>query len=361
MNPVRLFYLCLFSMSAMIGCSEEMPVNIDGNANLTLQVMWDSSGTLFQLSNAKVIIVSDYGTMVRYTNESGIINLAGLPSALYNIAVRKPYPLDNTIIIVGSLLNLELESGQGTSDTIIAKPASGSGLSINEIYYPGPVNNTHYMYDQFIEIYNSSDSLKYLDGIMVMRVSGNNSDGGKGPGADQDDDNDIDGAIYVFRFPGFPGGKEHPINPKTVIVLASDAYNHKRQIASSLDLRNADWEFFNQFSPIDNDNTSVPNLRNMVTNEESDFMINLTNDVIIISNGMDSVWTDGIDINTIIDGIEYQDNSRSRKTLDYRVDRSIVVGPPWYSGKSIQRREPGVDTNNGMLDWEILSTPTPGF
>ena len=94
-----------------------------------------------------------------------------------------------------------------------------------------------------------------------MRVSGN-SEGGRGPGADEGNDGDIDGVTYIFQFPGSPGETNHPIRPGQFMVLAVDAVDHKALFPGSVDLSRADWEFYNQFSPEDIDNPSVPNLIN---------------------------------------------------------------------------------------------------
>lgn len=82
-----------------------------------------------------------------------------------------------------------------------------------------------------------------------------------------------------------------------------------------------------------------------------------------MATGEDTVWVDGIRIDTIIDGVEYQSNPppRNRKTLDPRVDRGYVLSPPRYSGMSMQRRLPGFDTNDSRVDFEILPRATPGY
>jgi hypothetical protein len=191
-----------------------------------------------------------------------------------------------------------------------------------------------------------------------MRVSGNSE--GKGPGADEGNDNDIDGITYIFKFPGTPGEKNYPFYPKTFKVLATTAINHQKSVAISIDLSNADWEFYNQYSVTDFDNPKVPNLINIRSDRTVDFLIGLTSDVIVLASGVDAVWEDGIDISTIIDGVQYASSPTSRKTLDSRVDKSFLLSPPRYSGKSMQRREPGGDSNDAMSDWEIISAPTPG-
>ncbi len=346
------------------GCKEPPPVTAEGNSRLELTAVWNASESdslpdYQALKNAKVILSSEYGIQVRQTDNEGKLIITGLPSSVYGISVRMQHPNDPNIQLVGNIKDVEVLSGKVSCDTIIAKPISSTGIAINEIYACGPENNIFFFYDQFIELYNASDSVKYLDGMMVMRVSGNLD--GKGSGADEGDDGDIDGVTYVFKFPGNPGEKNYPFPPKKFLVLAVDAANFKSTISTSIDLSKADWEFYNQYSATDIDNPSVPNLINMRPDKTVDFLYSLTNDVIVLSSGVDSVWSDGIDISTIIDGVQYKSSASMSKTIDDRVDRGLVLSPPRYSGKSMQRREPGVDTNNGSLDWEIIPYPTPGY
>lgn len=365
-NGIKVIRLLLILLVVvfLFSCNEEPPTIFDGNAKIELLAIWDTSTVennpqYIPLKNAKVILTSEYGVSIRKTDDNGRLLISGLPSSTYSISVRMPHPLDPNILLVGSVRDREISTGNIFQDTIIAKPISSTGISINEIYASGPVNSIYYFYDQFIELYNASDSTKYLDGMMVMRVSGNSE--GKGPGADEDDDGDMDGAIYIFKFPGKPGEQNYPFYPKTFLVLAQDAVNHKNTVSTSIDLSNANWEFFNQFSANDIDNPNVPNLINMKSDVTVDFLINLSNDVIVVSSGVDSVWLDGIDISTIIDGVEYQSSISSAKTLDNRVDRGFVLSPPKYGGQSMQRREPGSDANDATLDWEIIPKPTPGY
>lgn len=370
MNRIRIKYYLLtisliLSTHLLNGCLENPPSAIDGQGVLEIVVLWDSTYTdstmAVPVSEAKVIVSSRYTAVVCQTNQDGKLYLSNLPTTVYGYTVRKSHPIDPNIILIGSKQNLEVISGIPICDTVYLKPISSFGISINEIYCVGPINNFFFFFDQFIELYNASDSVKYLDGMMVMRFSSNTA--GKGPGADEDDDGDIDGVTYVFKFPGKPGEKNYPIFPKQFVVLASDAVDHRNVCATSYDLSNADWEFYNQFSPEDIDNPNIPNLINMRSDRTADFLIGLTSDVIILSDGRDSIWQDGIDINTVADGIEYQSNPHpiSKKTLDYKIDRSYVLSPPRYSGKSMQRREPGLDTNDSLSDFEILNRATPGY
>ncbi len=360
----KILFFSLF-MSLVISCDRTPPTQVDGEAAISINVVRDSVNVdstvvfSFPVSNADIILTSEYGTIVRKTDINGSLFLENLPSSVYQIAARAHHPFDNSILLIAGIKDVEILSGKTFTDTLVTKPISSTGIAINEIYSCGPVNNIFFFYDQFIELYNSSDSVKYLDGMIVARVSGQN--GGMGPGADVGNDGDIDGITYIFKFPGKPGEKNYPFEPHTFKVLAQDAVDHTQTMPTSIDLSHADWEFVNQLSFNDFDNPNVPNLYNIRMDRTVDFMISLTSDIVIVTDGRDSVWEDGIDISTILDGVEYQSSGTHRLTLDDRVDRGWVQSPPKYSGKSMERRDPGVDTNDGTLDWKVIDHPTPGY
>jgi hypothetical protein len=355
--------LSLFLLFYLGGCKQNPPVVPDGNGTIELKAVWnkstDSIPDMVPLQNAKVVLNSQYGIKIYHIGSDGILSLTHLPSATYSISVRAPHPDDPTIILVGAVRDISIGSGQSSAPTITAKPVSSSGIAINEIYCSGPVNNIFYFYDLFIELYNSSDSVKYVDGMQIMRVSGTNS-GTFGPGADWYGDGRMQGVTYIYKFPGRAGEKNYPFNPKQFLVLAGDAVDHRKIISTSVDLSNADWEFYNQYMAADIDNPNVLNLTNLRSDNGTKFLINLASDVIALGSGVDTVWTDGIDISTIVDAVEYTSSSAHLKTIDDRLDRGIIQSPPRYGGKSMQRKEPGMDTNDGSLDFEILPVPTPG-
>jgi hypothetical protein len=354
----------LFILLFLYGCKENPPVIYDGNGVIELKAVWnnstDSIPDLVPLQYAKVILSSQYGIQIFYTGTDGILKLNHLPSSLYSVSVRAPHPYDANIILVGAVRDVNIVSGQVLAQTITAKPVSSSGISINEIYSAGPVNNIFYIYDLFLELYNSSDSVKYLDGMQVMRVSKTGADGTLKPGADWYNDGRMQGVTYIYTFPGRPGEKNYPFNPKQFLVLAGDAVDHRKAVSTSVDLSRADWEFYNQYMAADIDNPNVPNLINQRSDNPTKFLIGLNDDIVAVASGVDTVWTDGINISTILDAVQFRGNTTLPKYIDDRLDRGIIQAPPKYSGKSIQRKEPGMDTNDGSLDWEILPAPTPG-
>ena len=241
------------------------------------------------------------------------------------------------------------DSSLNELDTILLIPSKKS-LSINEIYTVGPPNNFHYFYDQYIELYNSSDSTMYLDGMVVCRMSSSV----------------MGNVTYMFQFPGTPlTGREHPVDPKEFVVLAHDAYDHKGEIFNgnaSIDLSEADWEFRNSKDYGDWDNPDVPNLDNVITGNTNDFYINLVSDVIILADGSDVEYINGLDSSSIIDGVEYSSNASHIKDIQNYIDRGFTgVGQQKYSGMSMERKKAGFDTDNSTLDFEIIEAPTVGY
>ena len=196
--------------------------------------------------------------------------------------------------------------------------------------------------------------------MQIMRVSRPDASGTLQPGADWYNDGRMQGVTWIYKFPGRAGEKNFPFYPKQFLVLAGDAVDHRKVVSNSIDLSHADWEFYNQYMAADIDNPNVPNLINLQPDVGNKFLIRLTSDIVALASGVDTVWTDGIDISSIIDAVQYASDPTTQKTIDDRLDRGIAPNPPRYSGKSMQRKEPGMDTNDGSLDWEIIPAPTPG-
>ena len=214
-----------------------------------------------------------------------------------------------------------------------------SQIKMNEIFY-NAFRNTE-LECQYIELYNAGSDVEYLDGKIICRLS-------RG---------DIDYVTYIWQFPGT--GTDYPIQPGEYKILTPDAKPY-----TDLDLSNADFEFFveGEFRPYDN--PDVPNLINLINladpTKKAEFLINYRSDVVVLASGKDIYWLDGLDIETIIDGVEYDTHETSPKSLNSLVDAGHAIGPTAnYLGRSIERKEPGLDTNNSTNDFRMLPAPTP--
>jgi len=171
----------------------------------------------------------------------------------------------------------------------------------------------------------------------------------------------------IFQFPGEPLiGREYPLPPGAFLVVAIDAMDHTNipnfPLPESVDLSQADWEFRNSADYGDYDNPDVPNLKNIEVGSRNDFGIGLNMDVILITDGSDLNYVDGIAIESVIDGVEFASFSTHLKDIEKEVDRGFGgIGLTKYSGQSLERVAVGFDSNNSTVDFEILDHPTPWY
>ncbi|MBU1064633.1 DUF4876 domain-containing protein, partial [bacterium] len=203
---------------------------------------------------------------------------------------------------------------------------------------------------QFFELYNSSEDTVYLDGMLFVRIY-----------------HLLEWPSSIFQFPGEPlTGREYPVPPGAFVVVALDAMDHTNipnfPLPESVNLSQADWEFKNSMDYGDYDNPNVPNIDNIEVGCRIDFGIGLTMDVILITDGSDLNYFDGIAIESIIDGVEYASFSTHIKDVEKEVDRGFGgVGLIKYSGQSLERVAVGFDSNNSTVDFVIIPHPTPGY
>ncbi len=347
-----------------LGCGKEKPTMFDGVARINVLVI-DTTGTFLvnsllgyaPIPHTKVVIQSSEYDFIQSieTDQYGLALFKNLYASRYKIIVSKNVNAGAYEFNLAGTKEVEVFQEQDRIDTLICHVSKLSGLTINEIYYCGPVNNSFYCYDQFIELYNRSQMTLYLDGIIVGRMNHEFN-----PDLET---NDFVEAIYCFQFPGQPLGSQYPIQPGQFVVIAQDAFDHSSVIRNAADLSQADWEFYDGYGG-DWDNFAVPNVNNILPNRQLDFLIDVKRCGVIISDGSEYVVTDKsvrFPLRTILDGVEYAESTSYIKKLTTRVDAGFAgVGLQKYSGKSIQRIEPGYDSNNSTIDFMILAKPTPG-
>jgi len=234
-------------------------------------------------------------------------------------------------------------------------------LLINEVFFCGSDYSKFYFYDQFVELYNSSEDTLYLDGCIITR--------NYSTALPDLEDIDYVRAIYAFQFPGTPvTGREYPIYPGQHVVVASDAIDHSALSANGVDLSGADWEFYNPLGS-DYDNPEVPNVVSIHPDRTTDYMINLAHNAVVLASGAD-YWFETYDgdkiriaipLSTVLDGVEYSSSPDVTKELTVRVDAGLAgIGIAKYSAYSVERITPGQDTNNSTSDFRNVYPPSPG-
>jgi hypothetical protein len=119
-----------------------------------------------------------------------------------------------------------------------------------------------YVYGDFIELYNNSDTTIYLDGKVLVRGFIHGARGSDASPCDVHEpwQNDPEGiwTRYIEAFPG--AGRNHPLAPGRTAVVATDAIDHREFHPDLQDLSRAEFEFI---GPADVDNPSAANMRTL--------------------------------------------------------------------------------------------------
>ena len=354
----RNIILLLLGLILIVGCldNKNMPSIYDGEMDITFQVWYDidSLNDEAKLSSIPVEIFTYAYEGCAYsdsTDSNGIVIFEDIPWNEYNVNINSEIIIDygtfiDTMPIVAAKI-YNPDSSINTIDTVnILCGGAGKGLKINELYTVGPPNNMYYYSDQYFELYNSSEDIVYLDGMLFVRIY-----------------KMLAWASSIFQFPGEPlTGREYPVPPGSFVIVAKDAFDHRKVVPVSINLSDADWEFKNSADLGDWDDPDVPNLENIEVGCHLDFGIGLSSDVILITDGSDLNYLDGIAIESVIDGVEYSSYSTHLKDIEKEIDRGFGgVGLIKYSGQSLERKAPGFDTDNSRIDFEVIPAPTIGY
>jgi hypothetical protein len=329
--------------------------------------------------NAEIMIKSNMqGIEYRLTTDSnGVAEISGIISDDYLITVNRWMLPDEMKIITGistdniKLTNtnkriIRLSPNTGTEVIIPLKMAVGnSPIVISEIYACGPPGSGLYYHDKYVEVYNQSDSVRYLDGLLVAVVYVNSY-----LGIQYRDDTNYVHSTSIWKFPG--SGKEFPIQPGQFVVCAEDAIDHRVNAPNSVDLSHADFEFYKDDAP-DVDNPNVPNMLKIYQASGNDWLIGGESGSIIISNCPSDLiepWGDQylIPMISILDGVEYmKDPTRlDKKICSPLLDAGATGSIQFYTGKSMERKTSSTsprrilkDDNNSSVDFDIIEKPTP--
>ena len=356
------------------GCARnDKPTAPDGDGIISVVIV-DTTGTIpgstpgvpTIVEGANVSLQARTHEYVDVTDaDDGVADFTSLPAGEYSLFARRELPIGAQKKVFTGFIDVYVPGPEMVLDTIFVGIVTVNALMINEIYYCGGDYSKFYFYDQFVELYNSSQDTLYLDGTILTRNFP----------SDRETIEEIDHvrAIHAFQFPGVPvTGTRYPIYPGQHVAVAADAVDHSAY-ANAVDLSGADWEFFNPLGS-DYDVPGVPNIVSIHPDKTLDFMINLSHNAVVFATG-EEYWYESyvnsagyertriaIPLYTVIDGVEYATNSDATKELTARVDAGFAgLGCTKYSMQSTERREIGMDVNNSTFDFILLSMPTPGW
>ncbi len=158
----------------------------------------------------------------------------------------------------GFVSELNFVIDEQSEDIQLSLKSFSNDFIIEEVFFTGyttPEGGFYYG-DQYFKLYNNTDEVLYADGIILAQS--------KFLTVDKQDytPNLMSEAFTTAAMVQIPGsGNDHPVQPGESIIIAYDGINHIEQNTNSLDLSNADFEFFYEDAG-DIDNPSVTNLIN---------------------------------------------------------------------------------------------------
>ena len=348
---------------------------------------------LSSMSSIQATAVGESGSTTTVDAQNGVAILK-LVAGSYTISVVGNAGAYN---YVGSTRCVVAEADVPNLQVSLIKSKPVGKIIYKEIYSTGV--KSFYWTDGFYELYNNSDEVQYLDGIIMGIVQCGYGDVSSWADEEGNLPDYYPMGNHTVFFPG--SGNEYPVQPGQSVVVATRAINHSaRELGetdsvSPVDLSAADWEIFIPTSAQDTDNPDVPNLEVAYSQFGFDFMPAVSGQALILAKlPADSTMESFVAHNAlkpegqyraalcipseyVIDAVDilyYNEDLKKNKTIldlddsgyTYYSGSDDEWTDPMYCGKSLRRKCTGVsngrayfkDTNNSSEDF-ILGGQTP--
>ena len=380
-------------LCVLVSCERIAPSMIDG-MNVTFE-MPDEFIAGITYAGKEVSFEGSASYKLR-TDENGVISNFSVVPGIYNITtsweisgekyasmVSDPSLVDKKSKVVVSVSVSGQKIFSKADLQFQLSSAVMKSLIISRIYYSGTRDNMDRTYtnDSYIEIFNNSDEVAYLDGKYIALAASVSP-------ADYPDKDKPD-SIYARQICRFPGkGKDWPVYPgKTRIIAAKSARNHILSASTSVDLSNADFEVKDMDGSGNPDVVMLPIVSNSTTIKTLNLISGGPNAVFLFETEEDiQKWpevfqrgkTSGerfrrIHRSVVIDGVEcLKNNVQSGPDLNTkRLQNVIDAGYACISSvngynhevvsRKIARKTEDryylMDTNNSSNDFEIITDP----
>ncbi|GAB3426411.1 DUF4876 domain-containing protein [Niabella aquatica] len=239
------------------------------------------------------------------TNNEGIAVFASITPGNYTVSAAKNYTAEEfyntTNVTIGNNAAYNATETQAinanTNIRLLLQTGKIGDLVFKQIYYAGSHKTEGAnLRDQFVEIYNNSNQIIYMDSLYIGTTQSSNTKVSAGgtpydwtkavermPSGIGDANKDYLYFQQLFMIPG--NGKEHPLAPGKSFIIAQTALDHTKPytgndgkvIGESVDanltinLSNADFEtnfieYLNASKPFgwDIDNPNVPNVKILI-------------------------------------------------------------------------------------------------
>ncbi len=364
------------------------------------------------ISNIPVEITNtvDNTKKIVLTNSAGVALFEDLAPSTYNISASKELSAEvafnytgfnKALTINASMQNVVVMPLQTSRQTLTLDGKAGGDLVVKEVYSLGAANDGYAIMfkDQFIEIYNNSDEIQYLDKLYIAYLAPTKA----GQGATEVPLGlPLTNVVYASKILQFPGtGTQYPLEPGMGAVVAINAINYKelKPLALTVDNSKAQFDTYaitwlqslgrtgNSFFDVDNPN--VPTMNCIYLNIQNNGFFNMDDyaSIALVKAGpaftetikdptitTSEVFYMKIPVSEIIDGVDIlaKSSSAAFKRLPATIDSGFTYaqenGSANYTGKSLRRkvaktlssgRKVLQDSNNSTSDFEVVAPATP--
>ena len=250
----------LFICAGFIACTDDDKVKI---TEFTLTLTEPEDLNVTSISDLHVTF-KNVNTGKQTTNTmTGTTGKITLNEGLYNITVegKMNYIVDEKTVegqVKGYKESVNLVGTTSADNIKLFLFNSKADFVIEEVYFAGSTTpeGKQYLADQYIKIYNNSDSVLYADGLVILESAFKTSQ-------KYDYTPDIMSRAMavqcVYAIPG--NGKDYPVQPGKSLLICDKAIDHREANSNSFDLSNADFEWYDDSDKNpDIDNPQVTNL-----------------------------------------------------------------------------------------------------
>ncbi len=388
--------IVIIALTALLSCTREEPIQIKEmliEFNLPSNF---SAGTKY--SNKKVVFTSQYNTYTFTTDANGVLTIPAIIPDEYTInttwemtgAQYKQFISNNEmvedkakVLLRATLTNYPLFESKNIS--VDLEKLIMRSLLISKIYYSGTKDNSNrnYRTDSFVEIFNNSDEVVYLDGKYLALTES------VSPAAYLAKDNpDFLYTRQICRFPG--KGNDYSLAPgKSIVIAARSARDHTTSASNSVDLSNADFEVKDldgtgnpevKALPVISTSSPISFLNLLSSGSNALFIFETEEDILQWPEVFAPGKTSGerfrkVPVTTVLDGVESLSNNATTgpdinlKRFQAIIDAGFVYinATSGYTNESLERKVSGMegervilkDSNNSIDDFVIIVSPTP--
>jgi len=199
------------------------------------------------------------------TDAEGRITVGPLLPSQYVISLlrvltdseRRQLPIETSL--EGFALEGVVALGRADTTAVRALAATRGSVLTSEFFFAqGYYNGYPYSTGGYWELYNNSDTTIYLDAMILAEGRAQGIETNPMSCAESESRFQPPDGVWTFRLDRFPGsGREYPLRPGEVALVAGYAIDHSQYFQNALNLSRADFEFG---SPEGTNNPDVPNL-----------------------------------------------------------------------------------------------------